>query len=76
MDGKGAWRDNVCVERLRRTIQYEKVCLRARDSVTAARENLSRYLAFHNNKRPHSSLDGQTPGQAYLNPSQPIQVAA
>ena len=28
MDGKGAWRDNVFVERLWRTIKYEEVYLR------------------------------------------------
>ena len=27
MDGKRAWRDNVFVERLWRTIKYEEVCL-------------------------------------------------
>ena len=76
MDGKGAWRDNVFVERLWRTIKYEEVYLRAYDSVSAARESLRRYLMFYNSRRPHSSLDGQTPDQAYLNPSAPIPVAA
>lgn len=32
MDGKGAWRDNVFVERLWRSIKYEEVYLRAYDS--------------------------------------------
>ncbi len=76
MDGKGAWRDNVFVERLWRSVKYEEVYLRAYDSVSAARESLRRYLAFYNTRRPHSSLDGQTPDQAYLNPSSPIPVAA
>ncbi|MCH2078892.1 MAG: IS3 family transposase [Rhodobacteraceae bacterium] len=76
IDGKGAWRDNVFVERLWRTIKYEEVYLRAYDSVSAARESLRRYLMFYNSRRPHSSLDGQTPDQAYLNPSAPIPVAA
>ena len=76
MDGKGAWRDNVFVERLWRTIKYEEVYLRAYDSVSVARDSLRRYLAFYNGRRPHSSLDGQTPDQAYLNPSRPIPVAA
>ena len=62
MDGKGAWRDNVFVERLWRTIKYEKVYLRAYDSVSAARESLLRYLKFYNGKRPHSSLDGSRSG--------------
>ena len=33
MDGRGAWRDNVFVERLWRTVKYEEVYLRAYDSV-------------------------------------------
>jgi putative transposase len=37
MDGKGCWRDNVFVERLWRTINYEEVNLRAYDSVLHAR---------------------------------------
>ena len=53
-----------------------EVYLRAYDSVSAARESLDRYLAFCNTRRPHSSLDGQTPDQAYLNPARPIPVAA
>jgi putative transposase len=76
MDGKGAWRDNVFVERLWRTIKYEEVYLHAYDSVSDARSGLARYLAFYNSRRPHSSLDGQTPDQAYLNPSRLIPVAA
>ncbi|RYH06485.1 integrase core domain-containing protein, partial [Tropicimonas sp. IMCC6043] len=76
MDGKGAWRDNVFVERLWRTIKYEEVYLHAYDSVSEARTGISRYLAFYNTRRPHSSLDGKTPDQAYLTPSRPIPVAA
>lgn len=76
MDGKGAWRDNVFVERLWRTIKYEEVYLRAYESVSVARDCLARYLTFYNTRRPHSSLDGQTPDQAYLNALRPIPVAA
>jgi putative transposase len=66
MDGRGAWRDNVFVERLWRTIKYEEVYLRAYDSVGEARASLGRYLDFYNRKRPHSSLDARTPDRAYL----------
>jgi putative transposase len=64
MDGKGSWRDNVFVERLWRSIKYEEVYLRAYDTVSEARASLGRYLAFYNGRRPHSSLDRQTPDQA------------
>ena len=76
MDGKGAWRDNVFVERLWRTIKYEEVYLHAYRDVREARAGLARYLTFYNAKRPHSSLDGQTPDQAYFKTLQPIPVAA
>jgi putative transposase len=61
MDGRGAWRDNVFVERLWRSVKYEEVYLRAYDSVGDARASLSRYFVFYNTKRPHSSLDARTP---------------
>src|SRR5215468_6518018 len=66
MDGKGAWRDNVFVERLWRSIKYEEVYLRAYESVGEARSSIGRYLDFYNGKRPHQSLDGATPNQAYF----------
>jgi len=68
MDGKGAWRDNVFVERLWRSIKYEEVYLRAYDSVAEARTSIGRYLTFYNGRRPHSSLDRRTPDQAYFTP--------
>ena len=75
MDGKGAWRDNVFVERLWRSVKYEEVYLRAYDSVGDARASIGRYLGFYNSRRPHSSLDGATPDQAYFN-SLPLRSAA
>jgi putative transposase len=75
MDGKGAWRDNVFVERLWRSVKYEEVYLRAYDSVSDARASIGRYLDFYNGRRPHSSLDGMTPDQAYFTPL-PLRLAA
>jgi putative transposase len=60
MDGRGAWRDHVFVERLWRSVKYEEVYLRAYDTVSAARASIGRYLDFYNGRRPHSSLDGGT----------------
>ena len=76
MDGKGAWRDNVFVERLWRTIKYEEVYLRAYAGVTQARASIGRYLGFYNGNRPHSSLGGKTPEQAYISMALPIPAAA
>ena len=75
MDGRGAWRDNVFVERLWRSVKYEEVDLRAYDSVAEARASIGRYLTFYNRKRPHSSLDARTPDQAYFD-HLPLAVAA
>ena len=75
MDGRGAWRDNVFVERLWRSVKYEEVYLRAYDSVSDARASLGRYLEFYNSRRPHSSLRARTPEQAYLD-HLPQRVAA
>ena len=75
MDGKGAWRDNVFVERLWRSVKYEEVYLKAYDSVSEARQSIGCYLDFYNSRRPHSSLDGMTPDQAYFTPL-PLRAAA
>ena len=75
MDGKGAWRDNVFVERLWRTIKYEEVYLHAYDTVSDARGSLGRYIAFYNGRRPHSSLDRQTPDRAYFGQLPQVIVA-
>ena len=66
MDGKGAWRDNVFVERLWRSVKYEEVYLRAYASVAEARALIGRYLDFYNTRRPHTRHGGQTPDAAYF----------
>jgi putative transposase len=66
MDGKGAWRDNVFVERLWRSLKYEEVYLKAYDNVGEARRSIGRYFDFYNTRRPHSSLGRKTPDQAYF----------
>ncbi len=76
MDGKGAWRDNVFVERLWRTIKYEEVYLRAYANVPEARASLAGYIGFYNSRRPHSLLDGKTPDQAYFKLLTPVATAA
>jgi putative transposase len=76
MDGKGAWRDNVFVERLWKSVKYEEVYLKAYETVAEARQSLNAYFQFYNTKRPHSSLDKQTPDEAYFNNLQPLKLAA
>jgi putative transposase len=75
MDGQGRWVDNVFVERLWKSVKYEEVYLHAYDSVAQARAGLERYFRFYNQRRPHSSLDGQTPDSVYFK-SLPLNQAA
>jgi putative transposase len=66
MDGRGRWADNVFVERLWRSLKYEHVYLHAYESVGEARDKIGRYFEFFNARRPHSSLEAQTPDQVYF----------
>ena len=65
MDGRGAWRNHVFVERLWKSVKYERVYLHAYDSVTEARQSIMQYLDWYNRARPHSSLERHTPDEAY-----------
>ncbi len=64
MDGKGAWRDNVFVERLWRSVKYEDVYLKAYDSMADAKESLRCYFEYYNQNRKHQTLKA-TPDQVY-----------
>ena len=66
MDGKGRWLDNVFVERLWRSVKYEHVYLHAYENVSEAKQQLASYVDLYNTRRPHSSLDGQTPDMTYF----------
>jgi len=66
MDGKGRWIDNVFVERLWRSVKYEEVYLRAYESPREADRGLKEYFAFYNARRPHQSLEYQTPDEVYF----------
>jgi len=75
MDGRGAWRDNVFVERLWRSVKYEEVYLHAYASVSAAKADIGKYFEFFNTRRPHSSLDRRTPDTVYFE-NLPLAAAA
>jgi putative transposase len=76
MDGRGAWKDNVFVERLWRSVKYERVYLKAYDSVSEARADIAEYFTWYNTARPHSSLDQLTPEQSYQNALPTLAQAA
>jgi putative transposase len=76
MDGRGAWRDNVFVERLWRSVKYERVYLKAYDGVSAARADIADYLGWYNTQRPHSSLERLTPQKKYVAALPQLKLAA
>jgi putative transposase len=75
MDGKGAWRDNLFVERLWKSVKYEEVYLHAYDTVAEAQRHLAAYFTFYNQGRPHSALDGRTPDMVYFAPLPQLEAA-
>ena len=76
MDGRGAWRDTVFVERLWRSVKYERVYLKAYDSVSAARADIVDYFNWYNTQRPHSRLERLTPDEAYFAGLPQLRTAA
>jgi putative transposase len=75
MDGKGRCLDNVFIERLWRSLKYEEVYLKRYESVSEAHAQLSAYLAFYNDRRPHSAHGHATPAEVY-HPTTSTQQAA
>ncbi len=67
MDGRGRALDNIFVERLWRSVKYEKIYLNEYSSVPALKSGLEDYFSFYNQERPHQSLGYQTPDEVYEN---------
>lgn len=65
MDGKGRWMDNVFIERLRRSMKYECVYLKAFETGVQARAEIGAWMNFYNHQRPHSTFNGRTPNEVY-----------
>ena len=76
MDGRGAWRDNVFVERLWRSVKYERVYLKAYDGVRAAKADIADYFGWYNTHRPHSRPERLTPDEKYLAALPQLKMAA
>jgi putative transposase len=66
MDGRGRALDNVFVERLWWSVKYEDVYIKDYRDVPDAIANLNSYFWRYNFKRPHQSLDYQTPAAVHF----------
>jgi len=65
MDGRGRCMDNIFIERLWRSLKYEAVYLHELTDGFKAERVIGEWIGFYNTERPHSSLDGRTPAEAY-----------
>lgn len=68
MDGKGRWMDNVFIERLWRSIKYEKLRLWSYDNIEELRSLISDWMEFYNHRRKHQGLNYTTPWSNYSQP--------
>ena len=57
--------DNIFIERLWRSLKYEAVYLHELQDGRDAERLIGSWIAFYNEGRPHSALDGRTPGEVY-----------
>ena len=76
MDGKGRFRDNIFIERLWRTLKYERIYLNTYESGTELFKDLTNWFTHYNEERPHTSLDKQTPNEAYFDGLEKLKAAA
>jgi putative transposase len=76
MDGKGRFRDNIFIERLWRTLKYERIYLKAYESGAELFKDLKIWFAWYNEKRQHTSLDRLTPDEAYFQGLEKLKAAA
>ena len=66
MDGKGCWRDNVFIERLWRSIKYEKLRLWSYSTVPELEGLVSEWMDFYNHHRRHQALENRRPWEVYM----------
>jgi len=65
MDGKGRWVDNVFIERLWRSLKYEKLRLWSYRNIPELCEHVDTWMSYYNHSRKHQTLDYATPWSLY-----------
>jgi putative transposase len=76
MDGKGRFKDNIFIERLWRSLKYEKIYLKSYETGVELSQDLTTWFNYYNENRRHSSLDKQTPNEAYFRGLEKLNPAA
>jgi len=57
--------DNIFIERLWRSVKYEKIFLKEFETVKELIAGLKEYFEFYNFERPHQSFSGKTSAEEY-----------
>jgi len=65
MDGRGRFVDNIFIERLWRSVKYEKVYLNEYATGFELMADMAGYFDLYNHERVHQSLNYQTPAEVY-----------
>ena len=65
MDGKGRWMDNVFIERLWRSLKYERIRLYSYETLGELREHVKTWMDYYNHERKHQNLGYETPWNHY-----------
>ena len=76
MDGKGRCMDNIFIERLWRSVKYEKIFLEEYETVAELITGLKEYFEFYNFERSHQSFSRKTPAEVYWEEEVAHQMAA
>ena len=65
-DGRGRCMDNIFTERLWRTVKQEDIYIKGYSTIKEARNGLNDFFVDYNERRPHQSLNYQTPKDLYF----------
>ena len=65
MDGKGRWMDNVFIERLWRSLKYERLRLWSYETVKEVTNHIGKWMNFYNHRRKHEALSYEIPWDLY-----------
>ena len=76
MDGKGRFRDNIVVERLWRTLKYERIYLQTYETGAELSKDMTYWFNYYNDGRKHTTLDKLTPNEAYFQGLEQLKLAA
>jgi len=68
MDGRGRWMDNVFIERLWRSLKYEKLRLWSYHTIPELRALTADWIEFYNHRRKHQAHGYNTPWSVYQTP--------